>query len=100
MAGEHPAPGHVHLQQLPHPLPGDPHSCTLLTEVSQGGQLAPGPWLSDLGGALANLGVWEHEPGWVALCSACVSPMTYGLTAGDLLLTHGSTDSRTPKCTL
>lgn len=42
MAGEHPIPGHEHLQWLPHPPPVGPYSCALLTEVSQGGQRSPG----------------------------------------------------------
>lgn len=42
MAGEHPIPGHVHLQWVPHPPPVDPHGRALLTEVSQGGQPVQG----------------------------------------------------------
>ena len=72
MAGEHPIPGHEHLQRLPHPPPVGPYSCTLLTEVSQGGQWSQGlcflAWE-----ALLNLVIRQWGPGWVALCSACVS---------------------------
>ena len=46
MAGEHPFPGHVHLQRLPHPSPVGPHGCALLAEVSQRGL---GTLLSGLG---------------------------------------------------
>lgn len=28
VAGEHPVPGHQHLQRLPHPPPVGPYSCT------------------------------------------------------------------------
>lgn len=46
MAGEHPFPGNVCLQRLPHPPPLGPHSCTLLTKVSPWGNLGPGSLLS------------------------------------------------------
>lgn len=49
------------------------------------------------GRALVKLGFWEEEPGWVALCSACVSLTTYGLTAGNLPPTPGLADPRSPR---
>lgn len=66
MAGEYPIPGHEHLQRLPHPPPVGRYSCTLLREVSRGGQLVSGAFLSGLGGPVESgdvgVGAWLHSP--------------------------------------
>ena len=100
MAGGHLVPGHEHLQRLPHPPPVGPYSCTLLTEVSQGGPAVSGALLFGLGvpaeSGNPGVGAWLGSP----VLNLCLSTCSmFDLTAGDLPPTRDPADPRTPRHT-